>query len=87
MTQEKMRRIITACVSAATVLFTFLSAYLAYQWITMAVLDNRIKKLEEQNAVYEQLIEEGTDQLKYLESEQGKEWLAIEMGLIKDKSK
>ena len=50
MTQDKMRKIITACVSAATVLLVFLTCFLIYQWITIAVYNNRIEKLEKANA-------------------------------------
>ena len=46
MTQEKMRKIIAACVSAATVLFVLLFTYLVYQWVTLAVLDRREKELQ-----------------------------------------
>ena len=47
MTQEKMRKVITACVSAATVLFVLLLGYLVYQWVTMAILNKRIAEAEE----------------------------------------
>lgn len=87
MTQEKMRRIITACVSAATVLFTFLSAYLAYQWITIAIYNHRIEKIEQEIAVLEQQIDEDSEYAEYLESEMGKDWLAFEKGFVKENNK
>ncbi len=46
MTQDKMRRIITAVVAAATVLLVFLLGFLIYQWITIGVLNDKIKKVE-----------------------------------------
>ena len=84
MTQDKMRRIITACVSAATVLLVFLVGYLCYQWITMAVLDNRMEKLENENARYEQMNTEMKDELSFLESEMGKDWLAFQEGFVRN---
>ena len=69
MTQDKMRRIVTACVSACTVLLILLFAYLAYQWIYQNQLDRKIKKLQQEIAYYEVLLEDKSDMLKYYESE------------------
>ena len=52
MTQDKMRKLITAAVVAATSLLVFLSAFLIYQWITIAVYYNRIKKTQDDIAYY-----------------------------------
>lgn len=84
MTQEKMRRIITACVSAATLLLTCLSLYLAYQWITIAVYNHRIDKLEKENAALEQQIAEDSEYAEYLETPIGKDWLAFEEGFVRE---
>ena len=84
MTQEKMRRIITACVSAATLLLTCLSLYLAYQWITIAVFNHRIDKLEKENAALEQQIAEDSEYAEYLETPIGKDWLAFEEGFVRE---
>lgn len=84
MTQEKMRRIITACVSAATLLLTCLSLYLAYQWITIAVFNHRIDKLEKENAALEQKIAEDSEYAEYLETPIGKDWLAFEEGFVRE---
>ena len=46
MTQEKMRKVIAACVSAATVLLVLLLSFLIYQWVTIAVYNKRIAELE-----------------------------------------
>lgn len=73
MTQDKMRRVITACVAAATVLLTCLSAFIAYQWITIAVLNNREKALKADIQKYEQSIAKGEEDLEYYESEFYKE--------------
>ena len=84
MTQEKMRRIITACVSAATLLLTCLSLYLAYQWITIAVFNHRIDKLEQENAALEQKIAEDSEYAEYLETPIGKDCLAFEEGFVRE---
>lgn len=80
MTQEKMRKVIAACVSAATVLFVFLLSYLVYQWVTLAVLDRREKELEAEIQKLQQTIEKGTEEAEYYESVLGKNWLAIHQG-------
>lgn len=84
MTQDKMRRIITACVSAATLLLTCLSLYLAYQWITIAVFNHRIDKLEKENSALEQQIAEDSEYADYLETPIGKDWLAFEEGFVRE---
>lgn len=80
MTQEKMRKVIAACVSAATVLFVFLLSYLVYQWVMLAVLDRREKELEAEIQKLQQTIEKGTEEAEYYESVLGKNWLAIHQG-------
>ena len=69
MNQDKMRRIVTACVSACTVLFVLLFAFLTYQWIYKEQLDKKEKKLLEEIAYYESLLDDKSDMLKYYESE------------------
>ena len=80
MTQEKMRKVIAACVSAATVLFVFLLSYLVYQWVTLAVLDKREKELQAEIQKLQQTIDKGTEEAEYYESVLGKNWLAIHQG-------
>ena len=80
MTQEKMRKIIAACVSSATVLFVFLFSYLIYQWVTMAVLNRREQQLNNEIAKLEQTIEKGNKDAEYYDSVLGKNWLAINQG-------
>lgn len=69
MKQEKMRRIVTACVSACTVLFVLLLSFLVYQWIYKAQLDKKEKRLLAEIAYYEKLLEDQSDMLDYYESE------------------
>lgn len=80
MTQEKMRKVIAACVSAATVLFVLLFTYLVYQWVTLAVLNEREQKLQEEIARLEQTLEDDTKVAEHYESELMKQWLAIQQG-------
>ncbi len=63
MTQEKMRKVITACVSAATVLLVFLLGYLIYQWISLGVQKKKIDEIEKQIAILD-------EQLKNAESDE-----------------
>lgn len=80
MTQEKMRKIIAACVSAATVLFVLLFTYLIYQWVTLAVLNEREQKLQDEITILEQTLEDDTKVAEHYESELMKQWLAIQQG-------
>ena len=83
MTQDKMRRTITAIAVAGTTLLVVLLAYLVYQWITIAVLNNRIEKAEENVADYETLNEQSESDLEYYESDFYKQLAAFKLGLIK----
>jgi hypothetical protein len=83
MTEEKMRKTITASVVAGTMLLVFLLAVLIYQWITLAVYNKRIAKAEEENKKLEEVIEEQKFDLEYYQSVMGKEWLAFQDGWVK----
>ncbi len=76
MTQDKMRRIITACVSAATVLLVFLLSFLIYQWITIAKKNERIDQINENIAYWEEQIENAETEKERFESQQ---WLELEL--------
>ncbi len=82
MTEEKMRKVITASVVAATALVVFLLAVLVYQWITLGVLNSRKAKLVEENEKLMEQIEKGGETAEYYESVMGKEWLAFQEGFI-----
>ena len=82
MTQDKMRKIITAIVSACTLFLTLLSAFLIYQWATIAVYDHRIDRVAKENAALEEAIKEGEEYVEYLEQPLIKDWLAFEYGFI-----
>ena len=69
MTQDKMRRVITAAVSAVTVLLVFLVGFLVYQWITIGVLNDREAKVEEDKAYWEQKVANAESELDKAEAE------------------
>ena len=83
MTQEKMRKIITACVSAGTLLLVVLLSVLIYQWIKIGVLNNRIENLTETQIELEEKIENAETDLDYYESVMGREWLAFQNGFVR----
>ena len=78
MTQDKMRRVITAVAAACTALLVFLLAFLVYQWITIGVQNNRKEELQadvdawaEQNANLEEDLQYySSDYYKWLEAVQ-----------------
>lgn len=82
MTQEKMRKVITACVSAATVLLVLLLAFLVYQWIMIGTLNKRIAEAENTIAQYEEKIEAAEGDLEYYQSDLGKYLEALKLGFI-----
>ena len=69
MTQEKMRKVIAACVSAATVLLVTLLSVLIYQWVTMAILDKRIATVEAEIAQLEEAKAAAETELEWSQSE------------------
>jgi cell division protein FtsB len=64
MTQEKLKRVVTAASVAGTVLIVCLLAVIVYQLVTMAVYDNRIKKIEAEIADLETQISQCEDELE-----------------------
>ena len=87
MTQEKMRKVITACVSAATVLLMLLFGYLIYQWRTMWVSDRRIESLEMEIAQLEEILARGEDDLEYYQSEFYLNQKVLELQMLMEKNK
>ena len=83
MTQEKMRRTVTAAVVAATTLVVVLLAVIVYQVIAITVKNKRIKKLEEDIKYYQQIIDGGKLDLEYYESLEGLENAARRDGWTK----
>ncbi len=85
MTQDKMRKLITACAVAATALLVFLLSVLVYQWITMGVQARREKQLKEEIAAYEEMLETAENDLEYYQSETYRSYKAIELYLQENK--
>ncbi len=84
MTQEKMRRVITACVSAATVLLVFLLGWLIYGWIDIAIQNKRLDKLEKEIAAIERQIAAFEDDEDYYNSKFYLQWKLDELEQKKD---
>ena len=75
MTQEKMTKLVTASVVAATLLLVFLLGCLIFQWITMGVQENRKQYWLSENERMQEIIDSGEKDLNYYQSEVGKEHL------------
>ncbi len=85
MTQEKMRKVITACVSAATVLIVFLLSFLIYQVISMAILDKKIEKAQGEVDYWTERVETAENDLDYYESEFYLNWALQELNALQGK--
>lgn len=83
MTQEKMRKLITAFVSAGTLLLVVLLSVLIYQWIKIGVQTRREEELLSEQQRLQSIIDEGKMDLDYYESVMGKEWLAFQNGYVR----
>lgn len=83
MTQDKMRKMITAVVVAATMLLVILLSVLIYQWITIGVYNKRIAEAEEAIAYYTEQNAAAENDLEYYESDFYKQLEAFKLGLIK----
>ena len=87
MTQEKMRKVIAACVSAATVLLVLLFSYLIYQWVTIGILNKRIAEAEAEVKYWEEIVEKGGSDLEYFGSEEYLKQALIELQMLQEKNK
>ena len=87
MTQDKMRRIITACTAAVTALLVALLAVLMYQWIKIASLNNKIDKVRAEIAYQEQLLETQIGTLEYYQTEAGLQSLYLKLMELEGRNK
>ena len=87
MTQEKMRKVITACVSAATVLLILLFSYLIYQWVTIGVLNKRIAEAEAEVKYWQEIVDKGEEDARYFGSEEYLKQALIELQMLQEKNK
>lgn len=85
MTQDKLRRIITACVSAATFLLVLLLGFLIYQWITIATLNKKIAKAEAEVAYWEEECAKSEGTADFYEDEFYLKWALEELKLLEGK--
>ena len=85
MTQDKLRRIVTACVCAATVLLVFLLSFLVYQWITIATLNKRLVKAEAEVAYWTEQCELTEGTAEYYESEFYLKWALDKLTILQGK--
>ncbi len=83
MTQDKMRRIITACVVAGTTLLVILLSVLIYGWIRIGVLNRREKRLNAEVEALKEQSQQLEGDAEYYEG-LGRFWLAIEKGWVYD---
>ena len=81
MTQEKMRKVITASVVAGTVLLVILLSVLIYGWVKIGVLNRREKALEAETAALEELNRDEAANAAWYEGP-GQLWLAYEKGWV-----
>lgn len=86
MTQEKMGRVITACVSAGTVLLVCLLSVLIFQWIKLSVDTRREEKLLQEIAVLEMEVQQAETEAEFYEKDFWLQWKLEELGIVKDKN-
>lgn len=65
MTQEKLRRIVTAAAVAGTILIVCLLAVIGYQIVKIIVLNNRIKDEEAKIAELTEIVDKKEGDLEY----------------------
>lgn len=82
MTQEKMSRMVTGIVVAATLLLVVLFSILIYQWITFGVLDRRLEDARAEAAELAARQEELQEDLEDLGDPFWKHDLALKYGII-----
>lgn len=85
MTQDKMRKVITACVSAATVLLVLLLSFLVYQWIRIAVLNQKIEKAEAEVAYWQEQVDKGGEDLEFYQSKFYLDWALQKLEALEGK--
>ena len=85
MTQEKMGKVITACVSAGTVLLVCLLSFLIYQWIAIARLNKKILKAEAEVAYWTEQCDLTEGTVDYYESSLYLNWAIEELRILEGK--
>jgi cell division protein FtsB len=85
MTQDKLNRVIVACVSAATALLVFLLGFLVYQWIAIANLNKKIEKAEAEVAYWQEQVDTNSDRVTDFESLEYLEWALDDLKILEGK--
>lgn len=81
MTQDKMRKVITASVVAGTTLLVILLSFLIFTFVKIGVLNRREKALIAETNALEELKEQGEINASWYEGP-GQLWLAYEKGWL-----
>jgi len=84
MTEEKLRKIITAVAVAATTLLVFLVGVIIYQIVAINVYDDRIEKTKKEIAYWEDKNLSDEQDLDHYLSDEYLQWEAFKLGFIKD---
>ena len=82
MTQDKLRRVVTAAVVAGTLLIFILIGVLIYQAIRINVLENRIETVKEEIQEYNEKKADAENDLEYYESDVYQFLESIRLGLL-----
>ena len=82
MTQDKLRRVVTAAVVAGTLLIVILIGVLIYQAIRINVLENRIETVKEEIQEYNEKKADAENDLEYYESDVYQFLESIRLGLL-----
>ena len=82
MTEDKIRRMVTGIVVAATALIVTLLIILSSNIVTMCVQNNRMQELADERVRLEQLIDEGREDVDYYKSDLGIDQLLFEQGFV-----
>lgn len=80
LTDEKVRKVAVGATVAGVLLVLFLIVILIVQFVQIGVANAQSRRLDEEIAKYEQMIEEGEDALDFYQNGLGLYYLALERG-------
>ena len=80
LTDEKVRKVAVGATVAGVLLVLFLVVILIVQFVQIGVANAQSRRLDEEIARYEEMIEKGQSDLEVYQSEQTLLWLAIQRG-------
>ncbi len=80
LTDEKVKKIAVGATVAGVLLVIFLVVILIIQFVQIGVANAQSRRLDEEIAKYEQMIEDGQGNLEFYQSEEALYWLAVERG-------